>query len=212
MLLCCQTVETLANILYSNLGAFLVLIKKWCPEKPCTVFFKSLHSSVTALTLPWKQGIYRKIQVPLRSRWILAVHCQYCPLLTEPGARAHQRSEGRATGCPSSRHPREQLPDPALSSQCPDDNVSPHLCTHTTVSYTWYLQLAASLGCQHSTMKTLRRWSEHCGGPWGWSEGWCILLLHVLGLNGGCSVEQHKPHNCSLFAQSNLSCSSWILV
>lgn len=131
----------------------------------CTVLFKSLHSSVTALTLAWKQGKYWKIQVPLRSRWIVAAHCQYCPLWTEAGTRAHQRSEGRDGGCSSSRHPREQLPDAALSFQCPNDNISAHLCcgtegTHTKVSYTWYLQLAAPLGCQHSELKTLMRWDE----------------------------------------------------
>lgn len=41
---------------------------------------------------------------------------------------------------------------------------------------------------------------------------WCIPLLHVLGLNGGCSVELQEAHNCSMFAQTNLSCSNWILV
>lgn len=58
---------------YRNLGTSPVPMNKWYPEQPCTMLFKSLRSGVTALTPARKRDKHKKIQAPLRSRWIIPI-------------------------------------------------------------------------------------------------------------------------------------------
>lgn len=96
------------------------------------------------------------------------------------------------------------------------DNIRAHLYWACRVDIPQLARLVicswrAVLGCHHSKLNTLMKWSKFCGRPPKWSGGWCIFFLYLLGLNMDCLVEQQEGHNCGIFTQTNLSCSSWIL-